>query len=123
MYSYQTNQLLGEIQRMINQLQQNERNNANTLRSLASQLQNLAATENQATAMLQQIQSLSNQLSTEASRSAQMAYQYSTSAPYDPARANIGSSLPTSSAGSSVTTPYGGGMQGATGQQPPFGQT
>lgn len=68
MFNYQSSALASEVQRLINQLQQNERNNANTLRSLASQLQNLAATEAQATAMLQQLYSLTNQLTFEAAR-------------------------------------------------------
>lgn len=122
MYQYQSNNGLGEVQRILNQLQQNERNNANTLRNLASQLQSLAATENQATAMLQQIQTLANQLAGEAARTAQMAYPFTTPSSYDPARTNIGSNLTTSAFGSSVTTPYGSGAQSATGQQSSYGQ-
>ncbi|MGO0062426.1 hypothetical protein ACTID9_20790 [Brevibacillus fluminis] len=65
---YQSPGLTNEIQRLITQLQQNERNAANTLHAIANQLQTLAAAENQSNAMLQQLYSLTAQLSFEASR-------------------------------------------------------
>lgn len=73
MYNFQSSALANELQRLISQLQQNERNNANTLRSIAGQLQTMSATESQATAMLQQIFTLANQLTYEASRANQFA--------------------------------------------------
>jgi hypothetical protein len=117
MYSYSTSSLIHEAQRIINQLQQNERNNANMLRSLANQLQNLAATENQATAMLQQLQTITNQLAMEASRTTQLAYQSTT--PYEPMRTNVGSNV-----APSPGSTYSSGLQSShVVNTPPTGQT
>jgi hypothetical protein len=112
MYHYQNQTLINEVQRILNQLQQNERNNANTLRSIAGQLQNLAATETQATAMLQQLHSLTNQIALEASRTSGLAYQ--PSAGYDPARPTVGSNLPTSGTNLSQSASYGSSLQGTS---------
>jgi len=130
MYSYHTNNLVSEVQRLINQLQQNERNNANTLRSLANQLQNLAATETQATAMLQQLQSMTAQLATEASRTAQTAFPYTTPSSFEPVRSNVnvGTNLTSTSSnagvGGSASTPFSSSVfSSASSQQSPFGQS
>ncbi|WP_139491460.1 hypothetical protein [Brevibacillus dissolubilis] len=68
MYPSSTQSMSAELQRLINQLQQHERNQSNTLRNLANQLQNLASMENQTMTLLQQIHQLSNQLAFEAMR-------------------------------------------------------
>jgi hypothetical protein len=114
MFHYQSHTLLSEVQRILNQMQQNERNNANTLRTIASQLQNLAATENQATAMLQQLHSLTNQIALEAARSSSLAYQPAnqpTTVAFDPARQPAGSHFPASSANQTQSAAYGSSLQ------------
>lgn len=122
MYHYQSQTLISEVQRILNQLQQNERNNANTLRTIASQLQNLAATENQATAMLQQLHSLTSQIALEASRAASLAYQPTPATGYDPARPTIGSNLSTGGTAQTQASPYGSSLQSASISNQTIGQ-
>ncbi len=92
MYGYQPNTLVNEVQRIISQLQQNERNNANTLRTIANQLQTMAATEAQATAMLQQLQTLTSQLAFEASRAMAPMYAQPHAPVFEPSRSSNNSS-------------------------------
>ncbi|GAA4716805.1 hypothetical protein [Brevibacillus fulvus] len=95
---YQSNQLIAEVQRILAQLQQNERNNANMLRSIANQLQSLAATETQVTATLQQLNSLTSQIAMEAQRSVGM----SPAPAYEYGRSSVGDATGYSSAANSA---------------------
>ncbi|RNB87343.1 hypothetical protein EDM56_16915 [Brevibacillus fluminis] len=110
---YQSPGLTNEIQRLITQLQQNERNTANTLHAIANQLQTLAASENQSNAMLQQLYSLTAQLSFEASRHNQYQPMQQPSMPnYETVRSSVNptvyANVNNANASYASSTPQGG---------------